>query len=251
MNTQVVKSAAVKMMAAGAMLAAPTLAVRSARADSLKNYQVLKYLESSGTQAIDTGIKYSKSTCLRFRMQTLNDKHVGAIDACSDSNHDRFHFRVESNQFRFFCFHGVGQFTFGTQDENWHTYDINRAERKIYRDGAYQAAFAIADEDEYTLDEEDHSTIWLFGRISDTDSLNTYSAFRLMYADIKEGDDDLVTTHHFVPCRRIADGELGVYDTVANQFLYDTGRAARGAAAFVAGPDVGDSWRPGTVIRLN
>ncbi len=534
MNTQVVKSAAVKMMAAGAMLAAaaPTLAARSARADSLKNYQVLQYLESSGTQAIDTGVKYGKSTRLRFRMQTLNDKHVGAIDACSDSNHDRFHFRVESNQFRFFCFHGVGQFTFGTQDENWHTYDINRAERKIYRDGAYQAAFAIADEDEYTLDEEDHSTIWLFGRNgnpssliqyatarigtielwqedrqerllipckrlrdnelgmydlirkeflvnvgtgtftagpeglgcveippqifegqaeicpevviknagqtrvegtdytlawsrntstgigilkitplgdyvncgsvevpfaivppegrlpseyrrvaylestrggrqnvdtgvhptgsmrfqvflqaprseamsqfgmiddkgggtyerfhigkngsnifgctgvkistgfnyvtyvghnwvamtlrtrpnggspkgwfvlggnsqelsdigafsegnstiwlfgrnSDTDSLKTYSAFRLMYADIKEGDDDLVTTHHFVPCRRIADGELGVYDTVARQFLYDTGRAARGAAAFVAGPDVGDGWRPGTAIYLH
>ena len=534
MNTQVVKSAAVKALAAGAMLAAaaPTLAARSARADSLKNYQVLQYLESSGTQAIDTGVKYGKSTRLRFRMQTLNDKHVGAIDACSDSNHDRFHFRVESNQFRFFCFHGVGQFTFGTQDENWHTYDINRAERKIYRDGAYQAAFAIADEDEYTLDEEDHSTIWLFGRNgnqssliqyatarigtielwqddrqerllipckrlrdnelgmydlirkeflvnvgkgtftagpeglgcveippqifegqaeicpevviknagqtrvegtdytlawsrntsigigilkitplgdyvncgsvevpfaivppegwlpseyrrvaylestrggrqyvdtgvhptgsmrfqvflqaprseamsqfgmiddkgggtyerfhigknesniygctgvkistgfnyvtyvghnwvamtlrtrpnggspkgwfvlggnsqelsdigafsegnstiwlfgrnSDTDSLKTYSAFRLMYADIKEGDDDLVTTHHFVPCRRVADGELGVYDTVARQFHYDTGRVARGAAAFVAGPDVGDSWRPGTVIRLN
>ena len=64
----------------------------------------------------------------------------------------------------------------------------------------------------------------------------------------EEGDDDLVTTHHFVPCRRIADGELGVYDTVANQFLYDTGRAARGAAAFVAGPDVGSGSRPGLTI---
>ncbi len=507
--------------------AAVALGAASAWADSLQNYQVLQYLESSGTQAIDTGIKYGKSTRLRFRMQTLNDKHVGAIDACSDSNHDRFHFRVESNQFRFFCFHGVDQFTFGTQDENWHTYDINRAERKIYRDGAYQGPIATADE--YTLDEEDHctiwlfgrngnpssliqyatarigtielwqedrqerllipckrlrdnelgmydlirkeflvnvgtgtfiagpeglgcveippqifegqaeicpevviknagqtrvegtdytlawsrntstgigilkitplgdyvncgsvevpfaivppearlpseyrrvaylestrggrqyvdtgvhptgsmrfevflqaprseamsqfgmiddkgggtyerfhigrtetsiygctgnkistgynyatyvghnwatmilrtrpnggspkgwfvlggnsqelsdigalsegnSTIWLFGRNSDTDSLKTYSAFRLMYADIKEGDDDLVTTHHFVPCRRIADGELGVYDTVANQFLYDTGRAARGAAAFVAGPDVGSGSRPGLTI---
>ena len=94
--------------------------------------------------------------------------------------------------------------------------------------------------------------IWLFGRNSNVESLKRYSACRLMYADIREGDSNPPTlTHRLVPCRRIADGELGVYDTVARQFLYDTGRAARGAAAFVAGPDVGDSWRPGTVIRLN
>lgn len=35
---------------------------------------------------------------------------------------------------------------------------------------------------------------------------------------------------------------------VARQFLYDTGRAARGAAAFVAGPDVGSGSRPGLTI---
>ena len=94
--------------------------------------------------------------------------------------------------------------------------------------------------------------IWLFGRNSNVESLKRYSACRLMYADIREGDSNPPTlTHRLVPCRRIADGELGVYDTVARQFHYDTGREARGAAAFVAGPDVGDSWRPGTAIYLH
>ena len=95
----------------------------------------------------------------------------------------------------------------------------------------------------------DNSTFGLFGRLSKKDSLKTYSAHRVMYMDVKEGDDQILT-HRLVPCRRLADGELGVYDTVARQFLYDTGREARGADVFLAGPVVGDGWRPGMVIRL-
>ena len=92
-------------------------------------------------------------------------------------------------------------------------------------------------------------TIWLFGRNSNNESLKRYSACRLMYAEFCECDSSPPTlTHRLVPCRRIADSELGVYDTVANQFLYDTGRVARGAAAFVAGPDVGSGSRPGLTI---
>lgn len=68
------------------------------------------------------------------------------------------------------------------------------------------------------------------------------------YMEVKEGDEQ-VLTHRFVPCRRIADGELGVYDTVANRFLYDTGREARGAAAFWTGPDV-VIWHPGFVFYV-
>ena len=68
-----------------------------------------------------------------------------------------------------------------------------------------------------------------------------------MYMEVKEGDEQ-VQTHRFVPCRRIADGELGVYDTVANQFLYDTGREDRGAEAFQAGPDVVDASPKGLTI---
>ena len=532
MNTQVVKSAAVKMMAAGAMLAAPTLAVRSARADSLKNYQVLKYLESSGTQAIDTGIKYADDTCLYTQMQVLNNNtggHIGAIDQCSDNTNDRFHFRVDNSTFWAYAAHSESGAAVSSVGDGWNQWFIDKVNNRIFKNGSSATglalgAYGIADDShstiwlfgrnsnnpsyrqyatvrlsltaifhddslerqlipcrrlsdnelgmydlvrrefltnigtgsfaagpeglgcaeippqiysgqseicpevvvrnagqtrvegvDYTVSYSDNtaigigkatitgigdyadcgsvgvrfaivpeetelpgeyqrvaylestkgggqvidtgvhptgsmrfevflqaprseamsqfgmiddkgggtyerfhigkngsniygctgvkisigfnyvtyvghnwvamtlrtrpnggspkgwfvlggnsqelsdigafsegnSTIWLFGRNSDTDSLKTYSAFRLMYADIKEGDDDLVTTHHFVPCRRIADGELGVYDTVARQFLYDTGRAARGAAAFLAGPDVGDSWRPGTVIRLN
>ena len=93
----------------------------------------------------------------------------------------------------------------------------------------------------------DNTTFGLFGRLSNNNNYKTYAAYRVMYMEVKEGDEQ-VQTHRFVPCRRLADGELGVYDTVANQFLYDTGREDRGAEAFQAGPDVVDASPKGLTI---
>ena len=95
---------------------------------------------------------------------------------------------------------------------------------------------------------------WIEEKTGTTQALLTTSGTQALelaaiLSEVKEGDDQILT-HRFVPCRRVADGELGVYDTVARQFLYDTGREARGADVFLAGPVVGDGWRPGMVIRL-
>ena len=230
MNTQVVKSAAVKMMAAGAMLAAtaPALSVRSARADSLNNYQVLQYLESSGTQAIDTGVKFGKSTRMRFRLQTMDSNFVGAIDACNDSQHDRFHFRVQSDQLlRLWCNHGNVYFTGGTQDGNWHTYDIDRVEHRVLRDGAYQAE--IETTNDYILDEEDHSTIWIFGRNGNPTSLRSYATARMGTVEIWQEDRQ---ERLLIPCKRLRDNELGMYDLIKKEFLVNVG-----TGAFIAGPE--------------
>ena len=230
MNTQVVKSAAVKMVAAGAMLAAtaPALSVRSARADSLNNYQVLQYLESSGTQAIDTGVKFGKSTRMRFRLQTMDSNFVGAIDACNDSQHDRFHFRVQSDQLlRLWCNHGNVYFTGGTQDGNWHTYDIDRVEHRVLRDGAYQAE--IETTNDYILDEEDHSTIWIFGRNGNPTSLRSYATARMGTVEIWQEDRQ---ERLLIPCKRLRDNELGMYDLIKKEFLVNVG-----TGAFIAGPE--------------
>ena len=64
-------------------IASVILAAGLARADSINNYQVLQYLESSGTQAIDTGVKFGGNTRMSFRMQVLNGAtggQIGVID---------------------------------------------------------------------------------------------------------------------------------------------------------------------------
>ena len=81
-------------------IASVVLAAGLARADSINNYQVLKYLESSGTQAIDTGVKYGPTTRMRFRMQVLNGttvSQIGVIDNFgTGGKYDRFHFQVNN-----------------------------------------------------------------------------------------------------------------------------------------------------------
>ena len=235
MNTQVVKSAAVKMMAAGAMLAAaaPTLAARSARADSLKNYQVLQYLESSGTQAIDTGVKFGGTTRLALRMQTLNgitDGMIGAIDACTSGGYDRFHFNVIINnnaqELHVYALHLDSSILIKKVDGAWHEWDIDKFRGRIFKDSSEIAA--ISSEPAYTDAEADHSTLWLFGRNSNTPSLRQYAKVRISTTVImQEGNLE----RQLIPCRRLSDNELGMYDLVHREFLTNIG-----TGSFMAGP---------------
>ena len=235
MNTQVVKSAAVKMMAAGAMLAAtaPTLAARSARADSLKNYQVLKYLESSGTQAIDTGVKFGGTTRLALRMQTLNgitDGMIGAIDACTSGGHDRFHFNVIINnnaqELHVYALHLDNSILIKNVDGAWHEWDIDKFRGRIFKDSSEIAA--ISSGPAYTDAKADHSTLWLFGRNSNTPSLRQYAKVRISTTVImQEGNLE----RQLIPCRRLSDNELGMYDLVHREFLTNIG-----TGSFMAGP---------------
>ena len=234
MNTQVVKSAAVKMLAAGAMLAAPTLAARSARADSLKNYQVLKYLESSGTQAIDTGVKFGGTTRLALRMQTLNgitDGMIGAIDACTSGGHDRFHFNVIINnnaqELHVYALHLDNSILIKNVDGAWHEWDIDKFRGRIFKDSSEIAA--ISSGPAYTDAKADHSTLWLFGRNSNTPSLRQYAKVRISTTVImQEGNLE----RQLIPCRRLSDNELGMYDLVHREFLTNIG-----TGSFAAGPE--------------
>ena len=231
MNTQVVKSVAVKMLAAGAMLAAaaPTLAARSARADSLKNYQVLKYLESSGTQAIDTGVKYADDTCLYTQMQVLNNNtggHIGAIDQCSDNTNDRFHFYVENSTLYVFAAHSESSSVVNSVGDGWNQWFIDKINNRLSKNGSYAALLALG---AYGTADDSHSTIWLFGRNSNNPSYRQYATVRLSLTAIFH-DESL--ERQLIPCRRLSDNELGMYDLVHREFLTNIG-----TGSFAAGPE--------------
>ena len=231
MNTQVVKSAAVKMMAAGAMLAAaaPTLTARSARADSLKNYQVLKYLESSGTQAIDTGVKYADDTCLYTQMQVLNNNtggHIGAIDQCSDNTNDRFHFYVENSMLYVFAAHSESSAVVNSVGDGWNQWFIDKINNRLSKNGSYATGLALG---AYGTADDSHSTIWLFGRNSNNPSYRQYATVRLSLTAIFH-DESL--ERQLIPCRRLSDNELGMYDLVHREFLTNIG-----TGSFTAGPE--------------
>ena len=218
-------------------IASVILAAGLARADSINNYQVLQYLESSGTQAIDTGVKYGPTTRMKFRMQVLNGatvSQIGVIDNFgTGGKYDRFHFNVNNGKIWVWCdrrdegicsVHAVG----GT----WHNYDINLVDNKVYRDGAtdisgiYDKAYGYAG----TTDE--HSTIWLFGRNSNMPNVLSYATVRIGKVEIWQDGQIAERDRMLLPCKRLSDNVLGMYDVVRNEFLTNVG-----TGTFVAGPE--------------
>jgi len=220
-------------------------------------YQRIAYIESTkdGKQQIDTLIHPTGNMRLEIRFQSPVAAAMGMVGMIDDSpSVERFHLGcTSSNQDSLFA--GLGNnYTAGISystyvGNNWATMGVRT---RLNDNDVPCGWFAVNATNTFSLTNigtfrADNSTFGLFGRLSNNDSLKTYSAHRVMYMDVKEGDDQ-VLTHRLVPCRRVADGELGVYDTVARQFLYDTGREARGADVFLAGPDVVDASPKGLTI---
>ena len=214
-----------------------TTVVVTARADSINNYQVLKYLESSGTQAIDTGVKYGPTTRMRFRMQVLNGttvSQIGVIDNFgTGGKYDRFHFQVNNGIMWVWCDRQDGGYSSASSGGGtWHDYDINLVDNKFYRDGAtvlsgiYNKAYGYAG----TTDE--HSTIWLFGRNSNMPNVLSYATVRIGKVEIWQDGQIAERDRMLLPCKRLSDNVLGMYDVVRNEFLTNVG-----TGTFVAGPE--------------
>jgi len=198
--------------------------IGSARADSIANYQVLDWLESDGHQVIDTGIKYDNTTRLRTWLSTCNaDKdagaHIGAIDAASTA-YDRFHFYCKSDKFEFWYGFDKQSVQFWSNDGFFHLYEMNRAAQTLVRDDVKKVENLSGN---YHSTRDSHSTIWLFGRNGSSDDLKQYATVRMAETSIWQ-DGTLV--RQLVPCKRLSDDELGMYDLVQNEFLTNVYAAA-------------------------
>ena len=204
--------------------------------DSIGNYMQLQYLESSGTQAIDTGVKYGPTTRMRFRMQVLNGttvSQIGVIDNFgTGGKYDRFHFQVNNGKLWVWCDRQDGGYSSASSEGGtWHDYDINLVDNKFYRDGAtvlsgiYNKAYGYAG----TTDE--HSTIWLFGRNSNMPNVLSYATVRIGKVEIWQDGQSAERDRLLFPCRRLSDNMLGMYDLVHQEFLTNIG-----TGSFAAGP---------------
>lgn len=115
----------------------------------------------------------------------------------------------------------------------WHEYDINLVDNKVYRDGAPDIN-GIYNRTTYgyagTTDE--HSTIWLFGRNSNMAKLKSYAAVRIGKVEIWQDGNIAERDRVLLPCKRLSDNVLGMYDVVRNEFLTNVG-----TGTFVAGTE--------------
>ena len=225
-----------KLVKSALGLASVVLAAGFARADSLQNYQVLKYLESSGTQAIDTGVKFGPTTRMRFQMQVLNGTTVSQIGVIDDfgtgGKYDRFHFQVNSGIMRVWCDRQDGGCPSTTgEGGTWHEYDINLVDNKVYRDGLADISGIHTKAYGYAGTTDEHSTIWLFGRNSNLSTAKQYATVRFGNVEIWQDGQSADRDRLLLPCKRLSDNVLGMYDLVHREFLTNIG-----TGSFTAGP---------------
>ena len=182
----------------------------------VSGYEILEYLESSGTQYIDTGVVYANDTKLTQRFCVVDfagvQMQMGALDEVPGTNpkvYHRFHWGVKGQ--------AALQYVAGAMIGG------NPGNISAGSDGWVDLALDATGQS-YT--ESGHSSIGLFGR--NTGGTFTCGKFRVGQTCIwKNG----ILVRNMVPARRKSDGVLGLYDYCEPKF-YENG----GSGEFAAGP---------------
>lgn len=169
-----------------------------------KGYKSLSYIETTGTQYIDTGfIPNQDSRIICEFMYTGGSGVYGARFTVAQRN---FSMRVISGKWQIGYGDGVETGTIAS-DKNWHCADQNK--NSLYIDGKLAAT---RDYVEFTAPHPIAIGAIKAGSVY-------YGEGR--YRNFKIYDDDILA-HDFLPCQN-PDGDIGMYDIVNNVFLSNAG----------------------------
>lgn len=183
-------------------------------------YTQLEYIESTGTQYIDTGHTPTQNTIWETDFQFVGNqssagKDGGMIGSFAEG---RFHFGYITGG----GWHiGVGNAsTFGTADNNRHLFIIRGS------------GVCSVDETNYTISNASVSggKIWLFNWYHTDASLTRPSVGKLYSTKISESERLI---HELIPVKRRSDNAIGLYCKVENKFY-----ANAGTGTFTAGPEI-------------
>lgn len=185
-------------------------------ADSIDNYNKVEYIESDGSSYIDTGITLDSKYTFESEGLIPSGKSGSFIDGYANtSNRQGLLFNnTSSNRFAYYWF-GVGN-TF-----------VNLADTGIDMSNRFKV---VQNRNGVTLTQGNNSLSKTYSGSNGTNAAtinllrqvqNSYAGYARLYsAKIKEGD---TVIHNYIPVTRKSDGTVGVYDTVDNEFLTNSG----------------------------
>ena len=183
-------------------------------------YTQVEYLQSNGTQYIDTGIKPVISDSVKPYITT-----TCAVDDIS--LHQRMWGVTKGSGTYLQFFNNVGQLgvqAFGmpvllTQDTNKHSYIIDFANSTVKQDST-STALTYANNN---LD----INMYLFAR-NNNGTVDSFASCKIYEFSYNDGTQNI----HLIPCRRNSDNVLGMYDTVSGTFYTNAG-----TGTFTSGSD--------------
>ena len=194
-------------------------------------YTQVDYIESSGTQYIDTGVNADNNLRVvldfAYTSISLSNQNIGAT-RLESGNNARYHILLggspTTNRTRVFV-NDSGYYTID-DDTNRHLYDINPSIGQV-----------LIDNTSYTIPSNIKDVglnFWLFGRNSTSTiylSKVKQWACKMYYNNILVRD--------FIPCYRNSDNEVGLYDLVNDVFYTNqgTGDFTYGSVVDIPNPD--------------
>ena len=184
------------------------------------DYYQLNYLESTGTQYINTGIKTPFSFGMKFEL-TATANSTGICGQFVNVNNYRFGFEIVNGKFQF----GVGQSWIwkASIDTNYHAVlcDLTDPSDPQFWDNETSYAYP-------TTASVNAQDFWLFA----SNGLANKSSQKLYQFIVYDENQD--ETHIFTPAERKSDGVLGLYEEVNGVFYTNNG-----TGDFVSGGRVG------------
>lgn len=193
-------------------------------------YLKLQYIESTGTQWIDTLITAKTNTKIEIRVlvKSINDDYI--VGARRDSGDTRFYL-LHSNNSKGWAvtkdrWDGGSFVRSSSQTNRW--YDIKTeclsAGCTLQVDDGSVISSSVSSSPNYGLN------IYAFGCNNRGTASPSPSGTSIAYLKIEQ---DNVLVRDFVPCKRLSDGAIGMYDLVSQSFFGNAG-----TGEFIAGPPV-------------
>lgn len=192
-----------------------------------EKYFEVEYLESSGTQYIDTGINATLTMKINVVFQALTLASDKYIFGTGDSDYDRFYFGLYQSPVKWLI--GSGYYAVGSNaDSNKHDFSLDLVNSRYELDGT-QTSVSIHSGTNFT-----NYSIKLFNRCR-TDGIvrsNEYSSIKLFSCQIFDNGS---IVRDFVPAIRQSDNVAGLYDRVTGKFFTN-----KGTGTFATGNIVGE-----------
>ena len=179
----------------------------------LKEARRVSYLESSGTQYIDTGFVPNQNTRIMLEFQYLSTSQIGRLfgtrNTGSDSNTQCFAFGTWGTEnIAYYSAYGSEELGYDLIDLNRHTVDFNK--NNVYIDDVLKHTFGEATFDGY-------GSIYLF--TYNTQSISANAMAKIFSCKIYDGD---ILVRDFVPYLDEF-GEACLKDLVSNAYYYNKG----------------------------
>lgn len=196
-------------------------------------YAPLEYIGTTAAKKdlyLDTGIHPSETTRFTMIFQVpqgaswAGNADMGMIENVGEGVYSRFHcsFSCVNGAYEFYASMRAGDARILSDLKNdWHELTMDAFTSTVKLDGAETTVWAAKGQ----LTPESNSTFWLFARNSKTDSLRgNATLLRVSAAKMWDGETLL---RDLVPCLRISDEALGMYDLVNDEFLPMEGADAK------------------------